>query len=139
MQKRPTPTGISILEIWQIMIGSLSLVISTLLVLLSFDQNVYYSFTPYEILLWTLSLTWLFSGFGMTREKKWAWTVGLVTAVLSLVSLPLLLFTVFGLIMAPGIVIWPFAIFYLTRPRIKNLMTQRNNTKFATPSSTSAG
>src|SRR5437899_972032 len=79
------------------------------------------------------TLLWILSWFAFLRQKEWAWKLGMVLSLVSLLGSNLFFSLVqsFLFIVGPGLIFWPFAIIYLTRPRVKNLFVRANTPDMA--------
>jgi len=126
MQKPPRPIGITFLAIIQILIGLLGLLVSVVII-------------GYSALLATLpvvgalastvglviggvflffSLIWLATGVGFLHGRGWAWTLGMIFTVLSILGAAYVAYT--GIYQAGyALVFWIIMIIYLTRSHVK--------------------
>lgn len=65
------------------------------------------------------SLVWLAVGLGLLHGRGWAWTLGMIFSVLSIIgALSLAVLGSYSGIL--GVVIWGMMIYYLTRNRVKS-------------------
>src|SRR2546425_11246523 len=106
------PQGLALIAMSEIVVGNLGVVFS----LAFFVLNV----SDWSAIIGCFTLLWILSGFAFLRQKQWAWRRGMVVSLVSLLG-SILFFSLvqsflffFGL----GLIFWPFAIIYLTRPRI---------------------
>ncbi len=71
------------------------------------------------VIVVVLSLIWLAVGLGFLHGKSWAWTVGMIFSVFSIIgALSLAIFGSYSGIL--GVFIWGMMIYYLTRGRVKS-------------------
>jgi hypothetical protein len=69
------------------------------------------------------SLIWLAVGLGFLHGRSWAWTLGMIFCVLSIVgALSLATFGSYSGIL--GVFIWGMMIYYLTRNRVKSFFSK---------------
>ena len=127
MQRRSRPIGITILAVFEILIGIVGLLASIALI----ELSALFATLPVigglvasiglvigGIALF-FSLIWLATGVGFLRGRGWAWTLGMVFSVLSLLG-AVGAFAI-GLITG-GIVgsfFWCLMLYYLTRSHVK--------------------
>ena len=126
MQKPSRPIGITFLAIIQILIGVLGLLVS--LAIIGLDA-IFSTLPTVGTLIGTVgiviggvflffSLIWLATGFGFLHGKGWAWTLGMIFTVLSILGAAYVAFT--GLYQAGyALVFWIIMIIYLTRSHVK--------------------
>jgi len=126
MQKPPRPIGITILGIIEVLIGVLGLLASVAIIGLS----ALFSTLPVVgtrigtagvvvggVFLF-FSLIWLATGVGFLHGKGWAWTLGMIFTVLSILGAGYVAFT--GLYQAGyALGFWVLMMLYLTRSRVK--------------------
>ena len=67
-------------------------------------------------------LVWLVSAYGFNNQKRWAWNLGMATALLSLLISPILLGPFGIIVFLPWIIVWPCSIIYLTMPHPKRFL-----------------
>ena len=136
--KPPRPTGVTVLAILAILggLGGLAFgglllaaaaIVSTLDLTAAYPQLVMYNLTAGTIgailgifgaVLLILGLLYLVMGIGFLGGKSWAWTLGMIAAVLSIViNIPSLIF--FGPSNILGLIIAIIILYYLTRTRVK--------------------
>ena len=125
MQARPPrPTGVTLLAILSILIGISALLGGLAILALSALTSVYFSSTLGLVgdvlgsVVLFFGLIWLLVGVGFLGGKGWAWILGMIFSVLSLIG------SVGSIIVDPpaavvGLVIWGLMLYYLTRPRVK--------------------
>ncbi len=119
------PLGLALIAMSEIAVGSLGIVFSLALFLL----NV----SGWSAVIACFTLLWILSGFALIHQKQWAWRLGMVVSVVSFLG-SILFFSLvksFLFFFGPGLIFWPFAIIYLTRPRIKNLFVRANTPSMA--------
>ncbi len=126
MQKPSRPIGITFLAIIQILIGVLGLLVSLAIIGLA---AIFSTLPTVGTLIGTVgiviggvflffSLIWLATGFGFLHGKGWAWTLGMIFTVLSILGAAYVAFT--GLYQAGyALVFWIIMIIYLTRSHVK--------------------
>ena len=126
MQKPPRPIGITLLAIIQILIGVLGLLVSLAIIGLA---ALFSTLPTVGTLIGTVgvviggvflffSLIWLATGVGFLHGKGWAWTLGMIFTVLSILGAAYVAFT--GLYQAGyALGFWVLMIIYLTRSRVK--------------------
>jgi zinc ribbon protein len=125
-QKPPRPIGITLLAIVQILIGVLGLLVSLAII----GVAALFSTVPtIGTLIGTVglviggvfaffSLVWLATGVGFLHGKGWAWTLGMIFTVLSLLGAAYVAYT--GVYQAGyALVFWIIMIIYLTRSHVK--------------------
>jgi hypothetical protein len=136
--KPPRPTGVTILAILAILggIGGLlvggvllaaAAIVGTLDLSATYPQLASYNLTSATIgvllgifgaVILILGLLYLVMGIGFLGGKGWAWTLGMIVAVLSLIiDIPSAIF--FGPTNVLGIIIAIIILYYLTRTRVK--------------------
>jgi hypothetical protein len=126
MQKPPRPIGITILGIIEILIGVLGLLVSVAII----GASALFSTLPtVGALIGTVglviggvflffSLVWMATGVGFLHGRGWAWTLGMIFTVLSILGAGFVAFS--GLYQAGyALGFWVLMIFYLTRSRVK--------------------
>jgi hypothetical protein len=126
MQKPSRPIGITILGIIQILIGILGLLVSVAII----GASALFSTIPrVGALIGTVglavggvflffSLIWLATGVGFLHGRGWAWTLGMIFTVLSILGAAFVAFS--GLYQAGyALGFWVLMIIYLTRSRVK--------------------
>jgi hypothetical protein len=126
MQKPPRPIGITLLAIIQILIGVLGLLASLAIIGVA---ALFSTLPTVGTLLGTVgiviggvfaffSLIWLATGIGFLHGKGWAWTLGMIFTVLSILGAAYVAFI--GIYQAGyALVFWIIMIIYLTRHHIK--------------------
>ena len=126
MQKPSRPIGITLLAIVQILIGVLGLLVSLAIIGLA---AIFSTLPTVGTLIGTVgiviggvflffSLIWLATGVGFLHGKGWAWTLGMIFTVLSILGAAYVAFT--GLYQAGyALVFWIIMIIYLTRSHVK--------------------
>ena len=126
MQKPPRPIGITILGIIQILIGVLGLLVSLLIL----GVSAFLSTIPVVgglassvgliiggVFLF-FTLIWLATGVGFLHGRGWAWDLGMIFTILSILGAAYLAYIgVIQAIYALGF--WTIMIFYLTRHHVK--------------------
>jgi hypothetical protein len=126
MQKPSRPIGITILGIIEILIGVLGLLVSVAIIgvsaLFSTLPAVGTRIGTVGVVIGGVflffSLIWLATGVGFLHGKGWAWTLGMIFTVLSILGAAYVAFT--GLYQAGyALGFWVLMIFYLTRSRVK--------------------
>src|SRR3989442_111581 len=126
MQKPSRPLGITFLAIIQILIGVFGLLISLAIIafsaLLSALPAVGALANTVGLVIGGVflffSLIWLATGVGFLHGKGWAWTLGMIFTVLSILGAAYVAFT--GLYQAGyALVFWIIMIIYLTRSHVK--------------------
>jgi hypothetical protein len=127
MQKPSRPLGITFLAIIQILIGIGGLLVglaimafSTLLTALPGAIGTLASTVGLVIggVFLFFSLIWLATGVGFLHGRGWAWTLGMIFTVLSLLGAAYVAFI--GIYQAGyALVFWIIMLFYLTRSRVK--------------------
>jgi len=125
-QKPPRPIGITLLAIIQILIGVLGLLVSLAIIgvaaLFSTVPTVGTLIGSVGVVIGGVfaffSLIWLATGVGFLHGKGWAWTLGMIFTVLSILGAAYVAFT--GVYQAGyALVFWIIMIIYLTRSHIK--------------------
>lgn len=129
-QRPPRPTGITIIAVLSILIGILGLLGGIALVGLSalvstsslIGANAAL-LTGFGLILGGIvlvfSLIWLAVGLGFFHGRSWAWTLGMIFSVLSIIGA--LSFAILGDYSGIlGVFIWGIMIYYLTRNRVKS-------------------
>jgi len=126
MQKPPRPIGITLLAIVQILIGVLGLLASLAIIgvaaLFSTLPQVGSLISTVGIVIGGVflffSLIWLATGVGFLHGRGWAWTLGMIFTVLSILGAAYVAFT--GLYQAGyALVFWIIMVIYLTRSHVK--------------------
>src|SRR3989442_7264572 len=126
MQKPPRPIGITLLAIIQILIGVLGLLVSVAIIglaaLLSGLPAVGALIGTVGVVIGGVfaffSLIWLATGIGFLHGRGWAWTLGMVFTVLSILGAAYVAYT--GVYQAGyALVFWIIMIIYLTRSHVK--------------------
>jgi hypothetical protein len=126
MQKPPRPIGITILGIIEILIGVLGFLVSVAIIgvsaLFSTLPAVGTRIGTVGVVIGGVflffSLIWLATGVGFLHGRGWAWTLGMIFTVLSILGAAYVVFT--GLYQAGyALGFWVLMIFYLTRSRVK--------------------
>src|SRR6266851_1665832 len=126
MQKPPRPLGITFLAIIEILIGVVGLLVSVTII----GVSALFSTIPViGTLIGTVgliiggvflffSLIWLATGVGFLHGRGWAWTLGMIFTVLSILGAAYVAFT--GIYQAGyALVFWIIMIIYLTRSHVK--------------------
>jgi hypothetical protein len=127
MQRSSRPVGITILALFEILIGIVGFLASLLIIGFS---ALFSTLPKVGALLGTIgpvvggivlffSLIWLATGAGFLHGRGWSWTLGIVFSVLSLIGAIGAL--TIGLITGAigGIIFWGLMLYYLTRTRVK--------------------
>src|SRR2546427_2657824 len=126
MQKPSRPIGITLLAIVQILIGVLGLLVGLAIIglagILSTLPTVGSLIGPVGIVIGGIflcfSLVGLATGVGFLHGKGWAWTLGMIFTVLSILGAAYVAFT--GLYQAGyALVFWIIMIIYLPRSHVK--------------------
>jgi hypothetical protein len=128
MVQRPSrPAGVTILAILEILIGIAGLLISLAIIGLSALATAIPSIGSIVGTIGLViggialffSIVWFATGIGFLHGRGWAWTLGMVFSVLSLLGAIAALAT--GLITGAvaGIFFWSLMIYYLTRNHVK--------------------
>jgi len=126
MQKPSRPLGITFLAIIQILIGVFGLLISLAIIafsaLLSALPAVGALASTVGLVIGGVflffSLIWLATGVGFLHGKGWAWTLGMIFTILSILGAAYVAFT--GVYQASyALVFWIIMIIYLTRSHVK--------------------
>jgi hypothetical protein len=126
MQKPSRPIGVTIIGIIEILIGALGFLVSVAII----GVSALFSTLPAVgtrigtvgvviggVVLF-FSLIWLATGVGFLHGKGWAWTLGMIFTVLSILGAAYVAFT--GLYQAGyALGFWVLMVFYLTRSRVK--------------------
>ena len=126
MQKPPRPLGITFLAIIEILIGVVGLLVSVTII----GVSALFSTIP---VIGTLigsvgvvigavflffTLIWLATGVGFLHGRGWAWTLGMIFTVLSILGAAYVAFV--GIYQAGyALVFWIIMIIYLTRSHVK--------------------
>jgi hypothetical protein len=124
------PTGITIIAILSILIGVLGLLggvaiigFSALLSASTLAGANSAFLTGFGLILGGIvvvfSLIWLAVGVGFLHGKSWAWTLGMIFSVLSIIGAASLV-AVGGYSGIVGVLVWGMTIYYLTRNRVKS-------------------
>jgi hypothetical protein len=126
MQKPPRPIGITLLAIVEILIGVLGLLVSLAIIGLA---ALFSTLPAVGTLIGTVgvviggvvlffSLIWLATGVGFLHGKGWAWTLGMIFTVLSILGAAYVAYT--GIYQAGyALGFWIIMIIYLTRSHVK--------------------
>src|SRR2546428_5096062 len=126
MQKPSRPIGITILGIIEILIGILGLLVSIAIIgvsaLFSALPTIGARIGAVGVVIGGVfaffSLIWLATGVGFLHGKGWAWTLGMIFTVLSILGAAYVAFT--GFYQAGyALVFWIIMIIYLTRSHVK--------------------
>jgi hypothetical protein len=126
IQKPSRPIGITILGIIEILIGVLGFLVSIAIIgvsaLFSTLPAVGTRIGTIGVVIGGVflffSLIWLATGVGFLHGKGWAWTLGMIFTVLSILGAAYVAFT--GLYQAGyALGFWVLMIIYLTRSRVK--------------------
>src|SRR5712691_6090949 len=126
MQKPPRPLGITFLAIIQILIGVFGLLISLAIIafsaLLSALPAVGALASTVGLVIGGVflffSLIWLATGVGFLHGKGWAWTLGMIFTIISILGAAYVAFN--GVYQAGyALVFWIIMIIYLTRSHVK--------------------
>jgi hypothetical protein len=126
MQKPPRPIGITILGIIEILIGLLGFLVSVAIIgvsaLFSTLPTVGTLISTVGVVVGGIFLffspVWLATGVGFLHGRGWAWTLGMIFTVLSILGAAFVAFS--GLYQAGyALGFWVLMIFYLTRSRVK--------------------
>ena len=112
--KMPRPTGVTVLGVLAILVGLLG--IGGGAVLLLIPDLVIVTLSALAVVI---GLLYLAAGIGFLRGIRWAWTLGLIVSIVSLIRN----FTeiakggvAYGI---PGVIVAALVIYYLTRPNVK--------------------
>jgi hypothetical protein len=128
MMRRPSrPVGITILALFEILIGIVGFLASLLIIGFS---ALFSTLPKVGALLGTIgllvggivlffSLIWLATGVGFLHGRGWSWTLGMIFSVLSLIGAIGALSI--GLITGAvgGLIFWGLMLYYLTRTHVK--------------------
>jgi hypothetical protein len=126
MQKPPRPIGITLLAIIEILIGVLGLLVSIAIIafsaLLTALPAVGALASTVGLVIGGVflffTLIWLATGVGFLHGKGWAWTLGMIFTILSILGAAYVAFT--GVYQAGyALVFWIIMIIYLTRSHVK--------------------
>jgi hypothetical protein len=126
MQKPSRPIGVTIIGIIEILIGVLGFLVSVAIIgvsaLFSTLPAVGTRIGTVGVVIGGVflffSLIWLATGVGFLHGKSWAWTLGMIFTVLSILGAAYVAFT--GLYQAGyALGFWVLMVFYLTRSRVK--------------------
>ncbi len=130
VQRPPRPAGVTILAVLAILIGILGLLAGIAIIGLSalISTSTLLGVAGGILsglgmiiggIVVVFSLIWLAVGFGFLNGKSWAWTLGMIFSVLSILGA--IAFTAIGSYTSiVGVVIWGMMIYYLTRTRVKS-------------------
>src|SRR5713101_1346167 len=130
LQKPPRPLGVTILAVLAILVGifgllagvaiiGLSALISTSTLLAVGGGILSGLGLIIGGIVVVFSLVWLAVGFGFLNGKGWAWSLGMVFSVLSILGA--IAFTALGSYGSiVGVILWGMMIYYLTRTRVKS-------------------
>jgi hypothetical protein len=126
MQKPPRPLGITFLAIIEILIGVLGLLVSVTII----GVSALFSTIPVVgtligsvgvvigVVFLFFTLIWLATGVGFLHGRGWAWTLGMIFTVLSILGAAYVAFI--GIYQAGyALVFWIIMIIYLTRSHVK--------------------
>jgi len=129
LQKPPRPTGVTILAVLSILIGILGLLggiaigFSALISTSTLFGTAGGIVTGFGFILGGIvvvfSLIWLGVGFGFLHGRGWAWTLGMIFSVLSIIG-ALAIAATGSASRVVGVFIWGLMIYYLTRTRVKS-------------------
>src|SRR5216684_5104729 len=126
LQKPSRPIGITLLAIIQILIGVLGLLVSLAIIGLA---ALFSTLPTVGTLIGTVgvviggvslffSMIWLATGVGFLHGKGWAWTLGMIFTILSILGAAYVAFN--GVYQAGyALVFWIIMIIYLTRSHVK--------------------
>lgn len=127
MQRRSRPAGVTILAILEILIGIVGLLASLAIIGLSALAS---TLPAIGLLVGTIglviggialffSIIWLATGVGFLHGRGWAWTLGMIFSVLSLLGAVAAL--AIGLVSGGiiGAFFWSLMLYYLTRNHVK--------------------
>src|SRR5256712_8132588 len=126
MQKPSRPIGITILGIIEILIGILRLLVSIAIIgvsaLFSTLPTIGTLASTVGVVIGGVflffSMIWLATGVGFLHGRGWAWTLGMIFTVLSILGAAYVAFT--GVYQAGyALVFWIIMIIYLTRSHVK--------------------
>ncbi len=126
MQKPSRPLGITFLAIIQILIGVLGLLVSIVIIAFSALLTTLPAIGTLASTVGLViggvflffSLIWLATGVGFLHGKGWAWTLGMIFTILSILGAAYVAFT--GVYQAGyALVFWIIMIIYLTRSHVK--------------------
>ncbi len=112
--KTPRPTAVTVLGILSVLIGLLGIVGGALLVM-----SAYVIVAGLSALAVVIGILYFVTGIGFFRGMRWAWTLGIIVSVLSLIRnfAEIADGTVaYGI---PGVILGVIVIYYLTRPNVK--------------------
>ncbi len=130
LQKPPRPAGITILAVLSILIGIFGLLGGIAIIGLSalFSTSSLLGASAGLVsgfglvlggIVVVVSLIWLAVGIGFLHGKGWAWTLGMIFSVLSILGA--IGVTALGNYRSiVGVFIWGIMIYYLTRTRVKS-------------------
>ena len=104
MMKPAVPEGIKALADWEIMIGSLGLVFTLALFLLS---GAFFSLLGFllGLIILCLDISYNVSAFAFLKGKRWAWNLGMLLSVISLLISPVLLGPFLRLMFLPWVIV----------------------------------
>ena len=111
------PAGLSFIVWWELLSAALG-VVAIFAIFLFSDFVV----NPFILVPVPFVLVWLASAYGFNQQKRWAWKLGMATAVLSLLISPILLGPFVVIMFLPWIIVWPCSIIYLTTPHPKGFL-----------------
>jgi hypothetical protein len=126
MQKPPRPLGITFLAIIQILIGVLGLLVSLAIIGSSALLSALPAVGPLASTVGLViggvflffSLIWLATGVGFLHGRGWAWALGMIFTVLSILGAAYVAFI--GIYQAGyALGFWIIMLFYLTRSHVK--------------------
>lgn len=111
------PAGLIFIIWWEMLSAALGIVaIFTIFLLTDLSISVF-TFLPLPFVI-----LWLLSAYGFNNQKRWAWDLGMATAILSILISPLLLGPMVILLFPFWIIIWPGSAIYLTLPHPKRFL-----------------
>jgi hypothetical protein len=138
MQKPPRPIGITILGIIEILIGVVGLLVSVAIIGLSalltdLPAVGARASTVGQVIggvFLFFSLIWLATGVGFLHGRGWAWDLGMIFTIFSLLGAGYVAFT--GLYQAGyALGFWVIMLLYLTRSRVKAFFGKGTFTGYA--------
>ncbi len=127
MQRPSRPVGVTILAVFEVLIGIVGLLASLAII----DFSALFSTLPtvgsllgavgliIGGVVFFFSIIWLATGVGFLHGKGWSWTLGMIFSILSLLGAIGAL--TIGLITGGvgGLIFWGLMLYYLTRTRVK--------------------
>ncbi len=127
MQKPSRPAGVTILAVLEILFGIVGLLVSIAIIglaaLFSTLPRIGPLLSSFGLVIggvaFFFSLIWLATGVGFLHGRGWAWTLGMIFSVLSLLGSVAALTE--GLLTGAtgGIFFWTLLLYYLTRSHVK--------------------